>query len=79
MFQKCLECGSDLASKADYSFVLDENDEFHIGESVIDFPESESNKFAGEYHGFFVYFGDRVLFTLLFKKHEKVKSVCNKG
>ena len=53
VFQKCLECGSDLASKADYSFVLDENDEFHIGESVIDFPESESNKFAGEYHGFF--------------------------
>ena len=27
VFQKCLECGSDLASKADYSFVLDENDE----------------------------------------------------
>ena len=53
VFQKCLECGSDLASKADYSFVLDEAGKFHIGETVIDFPESENNMFTGEYHGFF--------------------------
>lgn len=53
VFQKCLECGSDLPSKADYSFVFDEMGKFHIGEDVIDFPESENNKFTGEYHGFF--------------------------
>ena len=53
VFQKCLECGSDLASKADYSFVLDENDKFHIGESVIDSYDGDDNKFTGEYHGFF--------------------------
>lgn len=53
VFQKCLECGSDLASKADYSFALDENGEFHIGETVVDFAKSENNKFTGEYHGFF--------------------------
>lgn len=53
VFQKCLKCGGELVSRADYSFVLDENDEFHIGETVYDFSNSESYKFAGEYHGYF--------------------------
>lgn len=52
-FQRCLECGSELPSKADYSFALDVDDEFHIGEDDYDFSKGEKFKFAGVYHGYF--------------------------
>ncbi len=52
-FQKCLKCGGELVSRADYSFVLDENGDFHIGESIIDFSNGADNKFLGEYYGYF--------------------------
>lgn len=53
IFQRCLDCGKDLASKADYSFALDVNDEFHIGEDDYDFSKGDEFKFAGVYHGYF--------------------------
>ncbi|WP_405264464.1 hypothetical protein [Methanobrevibacter sp.] len=52
-FQRCIECGSELASKADYSFALDIDDEFHIGEDDYDFSKGNKFKFAGIYHGYF--------------------------
>lgn len=52
-FQKCLECGDELKSRADYSFVFNEGDEFNIGETILDFSNSENIKFSGEYHGYF--------------------------
>ena len=52
-FQRCLECGGELPSKADYSFALDVDDEFHIGEDDYDFSKGEKFKFAGVYHGYF--------------------------
>ena len=53
VFQKCLKCGTELPTRAEYSFVLDENDEFHIGETLYDFSNGQNYKFAGEYHGYF--------------------------
>jgi hypothetical protein len=53
VFQKCIECGNELASKADYSFAFDVNDEFHIGEDDYDFSKGDEFKFAGIYHGYF--------------------------
>lgn len=53
VFQRCLTCGADLPSRADYSFALDINDEFHIGEDDYDFSRGEDYKFAGIYHGYF--------------------------
>ena len=53
VFQRCLVCGSELPSKADYSFALDINDEFHIGEDDYDFSKGQNFKFAGIYHGYF--------------------------
>ena len=52
-FQKCLQCGSELPSRAEYSFVLDGDDEFHIGEDIHDFSSGDEYKFTGEYHGYF--------------------------
>ncbi|MEE1128754.1 MAG: hypothetical protein UHW99_02100 [Methanobrevibacter sp.] len=52
-FQRCLDCGSELPSKADYSFALDVSDEFHIGEDDYDFSNGDDFKFAGVYHGYF--------------------------
>ena len=52
-FQRCIECGSELPSKADYSFALDTEDEFHIGEDDYDFSDGEAFKFAGIYHGYY--------------------------
>lgn len=52
-FQRCLDCGSELPSKADYSFALDVSDEFHIGEEDYDFSNGDDFKFAGVYHGYF--------------------------
>ncbi|MDO5859327.1 hypothetical protein [Methanobrevibacter sp.] len=52
-FQKCLNCGGELPSKADYSFALDIDGEFHIGEDDYDFSNGEAFKFAGVYHGYF--------------------------
>ena len=53
VFQKCLNCGGELPSKADYSFALDIEDEFHIGGDDYDFSNGEAFKFAGVYHGYF--------------------------
>lgn len=53
LFQRCLDCGSELPSKADYSFALDINGEFHIGEEDYDFSKGDDFKFAGVYHGYF--------------------------
>lgn len=53
VFQRCLECGRELPSRADYSFSLDVDDEFHIGEEVHDFSIGENHKFAGTYHGYY--------------------------
>lgn len=53
VFQRCLTCGNELASRADYSFAFDEDGEFHIGEDVYDFSNSDNHKFAGSYHGYF--------------------------
>ena len=53
VFQRCLTCGSDLPSKADYSFALDVEDEFHIGEDDYDFSKGKDFKFAGIYHGYY--------------------------
>lgn len=53
VFQRCLSCGNELPSKADYSFALDVNDEFHIGEDDYDFSKGDDFKFAGVYHGYF--------------------------
>lgn len=52
-FQRCLTCGRHLASRADYSFALDMEDKFHIGEDIYDFSNGEIHKFAGTYHGYF--------------------------
>ncbi|WP_407423157.1 hypothetical protein [Methanobrevibacter sp.] len=52
-FQRCLTCGNALASRADYSFALDTDGEFHIGEGIYDFSGGENHKFAGTYHGYF--------------------------
>lgn len=52
-FQKCLSCGSELLSKADYSFAFDTDDEFHIGDDDYDFSNGDAFKFAGIYHGYF--------------------------
>lgn len=53
VFQRCLDCGSELDSKADYSFAFDVNDEFHVGEDDYDFSKGDEFKFAGIYHGYF--------------------------
>ncbi len=53
VFQRCLKCGAELPSKADYSFALDVDDEFHIGEDDYDFSKGKDFKFAGIYHGYY--------------------------
>ena len=53
IFQRCLKCGAVLPSRADYSFAMDVNDEFHIGEDYYDFSKGEDFKFAGIYHGYY--------------------------
>ena len=53
VFQRCLDCGTQLDSRASYSFALDSDDEFHIGEDVYDFSNGENHKFSGTYHGYF--------------------------
>lgn len=53
VFQKCLKCGAELPSKADYSFALDVDGEFHIGEDDYDFSKGKDFKFAGIYHGYY--------------------------
>lgn len=52
-FQRCLKCGRNLDSRADYSFALDNEGEFHIGEDDYDFSKGEDFKFAGIYHGYY--------------------------
>ena len=52
-FQKCLKCGSELPSKAEYSFALDNDDEFHINKDLFGFSNTEDHKFAGVYYGYF--------------------------
>ena len=52
-FQKCLKCGSELPSKAEYSFAYDRDGEFHINKELFGFSDSEDHEFAGIYYGYF--------------------------
>lgn len=71
-FQKCLNCGGELPSKADYSFALDIDGEFHIGEDDYDFSNGEAFKFAGVYHGYFCSKCKNKLINLLSQKIKQI-------